>query len=474
MRWPLRYQILVPYGCVLLAVVIGISLLDALLAARRTQLQIEHQLQGVAQTLQDATFPLTEAVLKQTRGLSGAEFVLTDRAGRTIAASLDVDADGVVPPVDAPSGEVRLGHPLDVGGIAYLHTAVAVRDRTTPDAPAMLLHILYPRSHLDQARWQAAYPPLVVGAVFLGVVVVLAVSLADRLARPILALREQLSRLVEGGFQPLTVPKRNDELSDLVRSVNVLGDQLIEMRLAIKRSERLSLLGQLSGGLAHQLRNSVAGARLAVQLHRRHCTQIDQDSLNVALRQLTITESHLSRFLTAGQPSAPRAAHCDLRQIVAGVATLVGPACAHRNVQLELLGDDEPCPLWADAEQLQQLLMNLVLNGVEAAGTGGWVRIQWARDERACRLKVLDSGVGPSPQLEEKLFETFVTGKPEGIGLGLAVAQNIAAAHGGQIRYIKGRPTTFEVVLPLAGSGGKPDEVAAAPQQAVCGTAAGN
>ncbi len=81
MRWPLRYQILFPFAGVMLAVVVGLSLLEAYLSARRTQHQVERQLQEVALTLADATFPLTDAVLKQTRGLSGAEFVLTDRAG---------------------------------------------------------------------------------------------------------------------------------------------------------------------------------------------------------------------------------------------------------------------------------------------------------------------------------------------------------------------------------------------------------
>ena len=71
MRWPLRYQILFPFAGVMLAVVLGVSLLDAVLAARRTQRQIERQLHDVAQTLLDANFPLTDAVLKQTGGLSG-------------------------------------------------------------------------------------------------------------------------------------------------------------------------------------------------------------------------------------------------------------------------------------------------------------------------------------------------------------------------------------------------------------------
>src|SRR5262249_32178202 len=147
------------------------------------------------------------------------------------------------------------------------------------------------------------------------------------------------SRLVQGDFVPVPLPERNDELRDLIGSVNSLGDQLEELRRAIKRSERLSLLGQLSGGLAHQLRNSVTGAKLAIQLHQRRCDNPDADSLVVALRQLTITESHLQQFLTAGQASTPRRAACDLPQLARDVVMLVRPACLHHGVTLELQGD---------------------------------------------------------------------------------------------------------------------------------------
>jgi signal transduction histidine kinase len=256
---------------------------------------------------------------------------------------------------------------------------------------------------------------------------------------------------VGGNFEPVPVPARNDELRDLVVSVNVLADQLDESRRAIERTERLALLGQLSGGMAHQLRNSVAGARLAIQLHERRCESDDRDSLTVALRQLSLTESHLQRFLTVGQPAPPRRAPCDLRQLAGEVAELVAPTCRHRNVALEIDPDREAPPtVSADAGQLRELLLNLVLNAIEAAGAGGWVRIEFDHRADATVLRVLDSGPGVPPEMSERLFEPFATGRPEGIGLGLTVAQRIAEAHGGAIRYLQERPTCFEVILPPA------------------------
>ncbi len=447
MRWPLRYQILVPFAGTMLAVVAVVSSLDAVLSARRSQQQIEGQLGEVARTLEAANFPLTDAVLKQTRGLAGADFVLTDRQGQLLAASRrDLSAQTLAK--FPAAGEVKLDRPLVLADGTYLHAAVSLAPHGLASDPRAL-HILYPQDDLRLARWQAAYPSLVVGSLALVVVAVLATAIAGRMSRPILELRQQLGRLVRGEFQPLAVPARNDELSDLVRSANSLGEQLEEMQRVIKRSERLSLLGQLSGGLAHQLRNSVTGARIAVQLHQRHCAGRDAESLEVALRQLKITESHLQRFLSVGRPTAPQQTECDVPQLIEEVVALVAPACKHQRVALKFSSADGcETSLPADAEQLRQMLMNLVLNGIEAAAPNGWVRIELEEEPSLVRLRVLDSGAGPDAEVADRLFEPFVTGKPEGIGLGLPVVRQIVAAHDGTVRLLPGTPTCFEVTLP--------------------------
>lgn len=485
MRWPLRYQILAPFAAVMLIAIAGVSVLDAFLAARWTEQHIQIQLREVASTLLGSTFPLTQRVLRQTRGLSGADFVLTDGGGRLLASSLPT-ADLRLPAGTAATAEAfRLGPVVEVAGQSYFHAVVALRDRGDtaagqPAATAGRLHILYPEQILREARWQAIYPPLVVGALALGGVIVLAVAVAGRVSRPILQLRAQVGRLAQGDFQPVPLPARDDELRDLVVSVNLLAGQLEELQRVIKRTERLTLLGQLSGGLAHHLRNDVTGARLAVQLHHRHCRQIDQESLAVALRQLTLTEEHLQRFLTAGQPQPLRPVACNLGDVLASLRPLVEPACRHRRVRLEMPeslapaaenagGSQAPAnagdSLQADPEQLRQLLLNLVLNAIEAAGPGGWVRVDGFATAAAWHVRILDSGPGPPAALVERLFEPFVTSKPEGVGLGLAVARQIAAAHGGTLAYRRepqptdggGLPVTcFELILPRCAAAALP------------------
>ena len=135
---------------------------------------------------------------------------------------------------------------------------------------------------------------------------------------------------------------------------------------------------------------------------------------------------------------------------------LVGPACRHRRVELRVDAADTAVNLPADEEQLRHLLLNLVLNAVEAVPPGGQVRIVSRLSAGEVVIAIHDTGPGPPAAVADRLFEPFSTGKPEGIGLGLTVARQIAEAHGGSLRFSHDGDTCFTVTLPLgpiAGSG---------------------
>ncbi len=157
MRWPLRYQILIPFAGVMLAVLVGVSLLNAYLAARRSSQETVRQLREVARTLAEASFPLTDTVLAQTHGLSGAHFVLTQHGGQVIAASLpDVPAAIDAAPGAASWNQLELGQPIDVGPERYFHAALRLPERRGVGEPP-LLHILYPERIW---RERAGRPPI--------------------------------------------------------------------------------------------------------------------------------------------------------------------------------------------------------------------------------------------------------------------------------------------------------------------------
>ncbi len=453
MRWPIRYQILLPLAGIMLAAVLGVSVLSAYLAAQRAEDEIDEQMRRVARTLLDSSlgFPLNDVVLRQMAGLSGAEFALADRSGRIVASSRNWVAE--LPKTAAPVQrweDLQLGQPAELDHNRYFLAALRIRGRGAQPEP-LVLYIFYPEKHWRESRRAAAFPPLAIGGIALTLFTLLAALIAARLSRPIHQLRSQVARLGQGDFRTWPLPRRNDELRDLAGGINWLAEQLAEMRRAIQRSERLSLLGQLSGGLAHDLRNDVTGARMAVQLHRRSCRQGDDESLDVALRQLALTEEHLQRFLAAGQPEQLKRVDCRIEEVIGTAVQLVEPACRHRKVELTVAANDAPVRrLEADPEQLRHLLMNLILNAVEAAGPGGWVRVEWGDEaDGCCHVRVLDSGAGPPAEFIERLFEPFSTTKPEGVGLGLTVARQVAESHGGRLEFSRGvGATCFELTLP--------------------------
>jgi signal transduction histidine kinase len=457
MRWSIRSQLLVPPLTMLFGVA-GISTWTAIASANQARRQIEKQVHDVARTLSESSFPLNRATLRQMRGLSGAEYVLIPGAG-TRTDSFEGDGVAFEPPPDAVGA--GLGPRVRVAGQNYLCSGLQL----WRGEKSYTLYILYPEARWRDALWEAVRPSLMLGG-FVGLAsVALAVGVGQRLSRRVRELERRTRLIAAGDFSPMPLPGRDDELRDLSRSVNEMAQQLARLQEAVQRAERLRLLGQVSGGLAHQLRNSVTGARLAVQLHARESAPAGAEALDVALRQLTLMESHLKRFLDLGRAGSLRLEPCPLAELLGNVVALLRPRCRHAHIDLRWQPPNADCVVRADADQLGQLFLNVLGNAIEAAGPGGWVqvelqiadcRLQIENGQSAiCNLQsaiveVTDSGPGPPPEVAARLFEPFVTGKPEGVGLGLAVAWQVVEAHGGHIGWRRESDRTcFRIELPL-------------------------
>jgi signal transduction histidine kinase len=348
--------------------------------------------------------------------------------------------------------QLRIGPPLVVEGRTYLCSGLRLHGEANAGDT---LFILYPEALWRGARWEAVQPILLLGGAVGLASVGLAVGLGRDLSRRAHELRRRTGWIAAGDFSPMPLPGRDDELRDLARSVNEMAQQLAQLQETVRRTERLRLLGQVSGGLAHQLRNGLTGIRLAVQLSLREAEgRFDTAALGVALRQLTLMETHLKRFLDLGRQDVVKKERCSFSSLVSEAVDLLRPQCRHAGLELHWQPPADDFALVGDAGQLGQMIHNVLGNAVEAAGPGGSVTVELHRDAQSgtCVLEVTDSGPGPSPAVAERLFEPFVTGKPEGVGLGLAVARQAAEAHGGTITWRReGGQTVFRIELPGLG-----------------------
>jgi signal transduction histidine kinase len=306
------------------------------------------------------------------------------------------------------------------------------------------LYVFYPEDLLDEAIRAAVRPSLFgLGLGFLAVLFTF--GLGQRLVGRIRELDRRTRVIARGDFSPMPVPRPKDELRDLAESVNEMAAQLQQLQETVRRTERLRLVGQLSGGLAHQLRNNVTGAKLAVQVQLTAHPE-DTEALGVVLRQLRLMDANLKRFIDLGRDEPRPQSECSIRSILLDGIALLKPQMEHLGITLQESLSEVDFTLLGDAAQLTDLFLNLLTNAIEAAGPGGTVSLRFSISTRECLVEIGDSGPGVSSDMAEKLFEPFVTTKPEGIGLGLAVARRSAEQHGGKLDWYRAeRVTVFRV-----------------------------
>jgi signal transduction histidine kinase len=452
MRWRIRSQLLVPLLTLLLGVV-GISTWTAAASAHHARHRIEMQMRDVARTVNEVSFPRNRWGLKLLRGLSEAEFLI-DEGGDAFVTTFDISENPTGLPTPAEDWEdLRLGPRVEIAEKPYLCSGVLMRQRADADA---VLYIFYPESLWRDALWTAVRPSLILG-IFGGIAsIALTVDVARRLSRRVRELERRTRLIAAGDFSPLPLPQGNDEIRDLAFSINEMAHRLAQLQESMQKTERLRLLGQVSGGLAHQLRNGVTGARLAVQLHARECAgRSDAESLNVALRQLALIEANLKRFLDLGRADSGRRERCSLVSLLNEAVALLQPQCRHAHTDLSWHPPTNDETLVADAGQLSQVFLNVIGNAVEAAGMHGSVEVLLRSHGGHAIIEVWDSGKGPSPHVAARLFEPFVTGKREGVGLGLAVARQIVEGHGGNITWRReSERTCFVMELPTSSARG--------------------
>lgn len=446
MRWPIQLQLLMPMLVVVLLAIVLASGTTAYWAVARARAQQEDDLRRVARVLAQATYPLTEPVLEQLSGLSGADLVVFDSQGRLRATTLRVGPGELRRLTGRNQDKAGMAESLPreglvvLGGTAYLCDRLP-REHGSLSPAAESLFILYPKDRWSRQIRQAALPALVTGALAAVAAALTAVFLARRLVRPIHELVRCTAAISKGGFAPVTVSRRNDELRDLEAAINRMGERLAEYEAETRRAERLHTLGKIGAGLAHQLRNAAAGGRIAVELHQRDCPLRPTDeSLPVALRQFGLMESFLQRFLALGGEGGHERARLPAAALIAEVLALVRPTSEHLGVPIEFRDPGEPIELVGDAAAVRELLTNLILNACEASKdaprsgprvvvTLGQPALGWGE------IRVCDAGPGPPDSVRDRLFEPFATGKPDGLGLGLFVARQVAQAHGGDLTW---------------------------------------
>jgi signal transduction histidine kinase len=221
----------------------------------------------------------------------------------------------------------------------------------------------------------------------------------------------------------------------------------------MKRSERLFALGQLSAGLAHEIRNPLASIGGAPGILRRnpHLEPKDAECLDIISKECQRLNRLVGNFLDFARPRTPRYQTVDLAATLDSVIELAGHAIEKRPITLRRETLQQLPAIECDPELLRQVLLNLIINAIQAMAGGGDVVVSARPGQDRVLIQVKDEGCGIKPEDRDRMFDPFFTTKENGSGLGLSVAHQIVQQHGG-VLTAEANPEkgmTFSLLLPL-------------------------
>ncbi len=251
--------------------------------------------------------------------------------------------------------------------------------------------------------------------------------------------------------------KRAVTYRDMAESLERANRELRESDEHLRRADRLSALGEMAAGLAHELRNPLASIKgsLEIVAARLAPGTPEAEFTHIASKEIARLDGLVTEFLTYARPRDPELRPARLTDVIEHVAGLLRSEADRAGAILSLETSYVVPPVLIDAEQMMQVVFNVVLNAIQASPPGGRVRVRERTDGGAALIEVIDEGPGIPPQHGSRIFDPFFTTKDRGTGLGLAIAHRVVTAHRGTIEAVPApeRGTIVRLRLPLPAIG---------------------
>jgi signal transduction histidine kinase len=303
---------------------------------------------------------------------------------------------------------------------------------------------------------------IVAGAGAVAICAVAMLALAYLIQRPMVELQEKMEQVSEGDLNvSVSFANRNDEIGDLGRNFNYMMQQLRETReeievlhrTQISRAEHLATLGELAAGLAHEIRNPLAGIAGVIEIVGRDLPT--SSPARAVVKDVRQEIARISRTLTdlleTARPHPPQIRQSNLNTTVEHAVMLARQQVLSKPIKIELQKAPDLPEVEHDSDQIHQVLLNLLLNAEQAVEGAGTVNVHVGSQDDCASIVISDTGRGISPQVLSNIFRPFYTTKGNGTGLGLSLARRIVEEHHGRIEVssIVGKGSQFTVFLPF-------------------------
>ena len=407
---------------------IGVGIVTTALEQR-----LEGQLRNAATVLATGGIPYTPEVLRRLASVQQSDFVLIDHAGRVAVTTSGKVGDAIAASlaerlpllgtetrrIETPVQSIAVYQPIDASEEPRYSALVAVAPLGDAAAAAR-----------SAARWLGL--AMLAATAVLGAIVL---ALVRNITRPLAQLSAFADRIAAGEREHRLELPRADEIGALGESLNTMMLRLggYESRLASR--SRMSALGEMSARLAHEIRNPLTGLKLHLQLLAERVDRRESGRVERLLTEVQRLELLVSSTLMLGGEQPLDFALTRIRPLIAEVIDLMGPSLAHLGIRVDSRCDDA-VQARLDRGRVRQALLNLIVNAADAMPQGGALRISAEQDAAASRALIFveDSGPGLSEDVRARLGDSSVSTKPFGLGLGMTVCREVAAAHGGELR----------------------------------------
>ncbi len=394
---------------------------------------------------------------------------IRNAVGAVVAAS-DPSRVGRIDPIDLPrafvgpyiTDDVRDGDRMTTR-IEPLYNRGACRECHDPRQD--LLAYLLVSTHRDSVdRHATSLRNLLVASSVLTLVLLFVatwVTLSYLVVKPIRDLARAMYAARSGDLNARVVERpENDEIEWLGRGFNAMVGELATARAALEESyrdklthaDRFATVGQLASGLAHEIKNPLAGLSGALQVLAAEFSPKDErfEVASEMQRQIDRLDHTVNGLLRFARPQAPRPAAVELDSILEHVLALVSKQKSAHGVEVRREYHTRQA-VWADAGQLEQVFLNLCLNAIQAMPHGGKLLVRTYDLGAEVITDVVDTGTGIPEELREQIFVPFFTTKTQGTGLGLAICERIVSQHNGRLTFEcpPAGGTCFRVHLPI-------------------------
>ncbi|MBW2469486.1 MAG: PAS domain S-box protein, partial [Deltaproteobacteria bacterium] len=264
----------------------------------------------------------------------------------------------------------------------------------------------------------------------------------------------------EGKTVPLEIGASSikDENNDFVGNVLLFKDltEVRALRQEIARNQRLATVGRLAAGVAHEIRNPLSSIKgFATYFKERYPDRPqDQQTATIMIQEVDRLNRVVGQLLEFSRPIAMKPQKVSLPSFIADSIKLIEDRAAEKKISIHVHNNARVDEVRIDPDRINQVLLNLYLNAVDAMESGGELKVEISADgqDRDIVIQVSDTGSGISPEDLAKIFEPYFTTKSTGTGLGLAIAHNIIEAMGGSIKVTSnsGKGTSFRVTIPFS------------------------